>query len=122
MGIYDGFKDVVNVVKDLNNIELYKTILELQSQMNELYANNLQKSERIKELEELLTITGKMEFRNPFYYIEGDETPLCPGCWDGNNKAIHLLGESGCSQHCPTCDNKYVIDENGNVSNIRKKK
>lgn len=122
MGIYDGFKDVVKVVKDLDNIELYKRILEIQSQINELYENNLHKSERIKELEELLSITGKMEFRNPFYYIEGDETPLCPGCWDGDKKAIHLLGDSGRSQHCPNCYNKYVIDENGNVRNIRKKK
>lgn len=122
MGIYDGFKDIVKVVKDLDNIELYKRILEIQSQMNELYENNLHKSERIKELEELLSITDKIEFRNSFYYFKGEDDPLCTGCWEGNKKVVHLLGESGRSQHCPICDNKYVMDESSNIRNIRKNK
>ena len=122
MGIIETITDLVGLVKKIDNAELNSKIIDLQSQVYVLNEENSQKHLRIKELEELLSVTDKIVFRNPFYYFEGENDPLCPGCWDGNKKVVHLLGESGRSQHCPICDNKYVIDENSNVRNIRKKK
>ncbi|MEK0336567.1 MAG: hypothetical protein QQN41_03930 [Nitrosopumilus sp.] len=122
MGIYENIKDLVKIVKDLDNIELYGKLLDLQGQVNNLNQENISKTERIKELEDLLSVSGKMNFQSPFYYLDGDEIPFCPRCWESNKKAIHLLGTPHRSQECPECNNKYILDENGNVRNIRKKR
>lgn len=121
MGIYEKFKDVVKIVKDIDNIELYKEILEIQSEMNLLYEEKQENTERIKELEDVLKISKKLSFEYPFYYLKDDKVPFCPRCWEADQKAIHLLGTENESQFCPECSNKYILDRNnGKVRNIRK--
>src|SRR5262249_33160957 len=30
------------------------------------------------------------EFRPPFYFIPGETIPICPQCWEGDSRKIHL--------------------------------
>ncbi|MDV0593493.1 MULTISPECIES: hypothetical protein [unclassified Enterobacter] len=43
-----------------------------------------------KHLEEQLVDKSTFVFKPPLYWKEGDETPFCPRCYEGDNKKHHL--------------------------------
>ena len=90
MGAIDNVKEVAKLVKDLGNMELYRQILDLQGEIMELTQANRELQTKLTELENTLTQVGKMEFRSPFYYADGDNVPHCPRCWEVNKHAVHF--------------------------------
>jgi hypothetical protein len=78
-------KNISEIVKKYNDLELMRQIVDLQSQVFELQQENLAlKKERAERLD--------MQMRGPhgYYFKDGDEVPFCPKCWEGDGKPVHL--------------------------------
>jgi len=107
MSVIDNAKDIASLIKKIGDIELYRKIIDLEGEIVEIAGRNHELQKEIEELREKLSFQGKMVFRKPFYYSEGDESPFCPRCWESERKAIHLLGpfEDLAEQlyECPQC-------------------
>jgi len=107
MGAIDKVKGIVQLVQKLDNLELYRQILDLQGEILELTQENRELQTRVRELEDTLTKVGEMEFRSPFYYAEGDAIPHCPRCWEVDKRAVHypppFLSTAGPHYQCPEC-------------------
>ena|SRR5579872_6155499 len=99
-------------------LRLEKAKLEISSLGNE---EELAKAKRrILELESLLekeallhSQAQKVRFNGQYCYVEGDEHPQCPRCWEANKKPIHMTQpiswNGGIKRVCPEC--KYTVWE-----------
>jgi len=111
MSIIDHIRDAAKVARQIDNIELYKQILDLQGEALEIQEQLLEKTKRIKELEEALVIKQKIAFVDSAYFetnAEGNPTgdPYCPRCYDIDKKLCHLNSLGG-NMQCPNCHIKY---------------
>lgn len=115
MGIIENFKDMLKIADAANNLDLYKNLGELQTSVQGLQEENRQLHDENKGLKEKLELTGKMIHKPPFFYQDGDQTPFCPACWEGDRKAIHLLyshEEDSCIRwDCKTCKQMFLINK-----------
>ena len=53
MGIYDAFKDALNVAQKADNVELYRKLLDLSAQALDLQAENARLKEENAELRKI---------------------------------------------------------------------
>jgi len=116
MSILDDVKSVASTVQEINNLDLYKRVLDLNKGILDLVEENRELRAENEALKEKLNIQGKMIFSPPpFYYQEGDTTPYCPACWEGNRKAIHVVLANDTGEYiiwtCPACKTIYNIDK-----------
>jgi hypothetical protein len=45
--------------------------------------------------------------RNGYFFKEGDTEPLCPKCYEGTDRPIHLLPLISGKRKCPECSSTY---------------
>jgi hypothetical protein len=123
MSLYEGFKDVVKIVKKSDNVELYQKILDLQAEALQNSQQLLDKEEKISQLknkiEELETaLDSKAELirKNNLYFekdADGEPTgyAYCPRCWEVDNQLIHIQQDplNRGQSICPECDNCYAF-------------
>lgn len=106
MAVVETIKEVAKLVQQINNMELYQKILELQVQIRELLDENHASKRRIRELEEGQSIQESLEFRHNMYWrrtASGEEGPFCSGCWDAHRKLMRLLTLKNGVLSCPGC-------------------
>ena len=112
MSAIDNVKEVAKLVRDLGNMDIYRQILNLQGEIMDLTQTNRELQTKIRDLESTLNQVGKMEFRTPFYYAEGDDIPHCPRCWEVDKKAVHYPAPfpsgAGPVYICPQCERKII--------------
>ena len=117
MSILDNAKQIAEAVHQIQNLELYQRVLALHSDIVGLVEQNIGLRDEITELRKTASLKEKMQFSPPFYYQEGDKTPFCPACWEGNSRAAHLMyshEEDTCIRwDCPTCKYMYLIKKDG---------
>jgi hypothetical protein len=112
MGVVENVKEVADLVKKFNDIDLNRRILSLENEVMDLSRERRRADERIEELERALAFREKLVFKAPFYYVDGDSTPYCPGCWESKRTALHLhrvrlpLPVGDCMK-CPSCGETY---------------
>jgi len=117
MGVVENMKDVADIVKKFNDIELNRRILDLENEVLDLARARRRGEERIEELERTLKFKGALAFKEPFYWLAGDEVPFCPHCWEKEQKAIHVVhqwtegGET--RRDCPSCKTGYKVASSG---------
>jgi len=116
MSIISDVKDVVSLVKKLDDQELYQKILDLQSQILELSSEIIELKNRNTGLTEKLNIKENMDWQPPFYFKQGDSMPYCQLCFDSENQTIHLVyshlaDKKGYVWDCPKCQNKFITEE-----------
>jgi hypothetical protein len=113
MGVVENMKDVADLVKKFNDIELNRRILDLENQVLDLARAKRRGEETIEELERTLKFKGELVFREPFYLLQGDTTPFCPNCWEKDHRAIHVVymwTDGGVTRRdCPNCKTEYRI-------------
>lgn len=109
MGVIENVKEVSELVRKYNDIELNRRILSLENEVLDLSREKRRAEEKIEELTRALEFKGKLNFKQPFYYSEGDNTPFCPGCWEARKTAIYLANHpiSPVSWLCPACKTTY---------------
>ena len=91
MGVIDTAKDAVQLVQKIDNIELYRKILDLQADALKMVEENGKLRDRIKELEAAFVIKDTLVFEDNHYFVVKDGTkdgPYCTLCWD---KELNLV-------------------------------
>jgi len=77
-------KNISELIKKYNDLELMKQIVALQTEVFELQTESLALKKQIIALNE----REKMTRREPYgyYYKEDEEVPHCPKCWENEEK------------------------------------
>jgi len=113
MSIIDNAKELVTAVHEIKNLELYERVLNLNAGILELVDENRELRVEIEDLSKKLQLRGKMNFREPFYFQDGDVTPYCSSCWETKTHAIHVVKtsdrEGQARWDCPSCKNYYIV-------------
>lgn len=123
MGLYDVIKDALQIAQKADNIELYKTLLEVQKVALDMQEDIIKLKEKNKELQENLEIS-KMIQRHPITIVtlENDEyeTPYCSRCWDKDKHLVQVIINDNGTFDCPECDNKGLYSEEKRLDYNRK--
>lgn len=113
MGILDEMKEIGDLIKKAGDIELYRRINKLEGEVIDLTRDKRRSEEKLEELERTLKFKEKLTFREPFYWLEKDQTPYCPGCWEDKHKAVHVIfafdNARDARFDCPTCGHMYMV-------------
>src|SRR5699024_2102859 len=117
MDIIKGIKEVADVVRKADNIDLYRQILDLQKEALDLVEENNNLRKEITKMKEDKDIHDSLIVKDNFYFKEVDESaegPFCTACWDQNNKLIRLnVIKPYSDMHytsCPVCNTQLDID------------
>ena len=70
MAILETAKMAVELVRKLDNLEVLQQVVDLRSQIVELFDQNLQLKEQIKHLKARSAIKKKLVFKEGDYYLE----------------------------------------------------
>jgi hypothetical protein len=115
MSIIDQVRDVAKLAQEVGRMDLYKMVVELQSQVTELATEKFEAAQalvesrqRIADLEEKLRLKGQLEFRRGVYYLKredrSEDGPFCGRCWEADQLLIHVDGNNQ-HYHCRQCEN-----------------
>lgn len=90
MGLIEDAKEAVKLVQKIDNIELYRKILDLQSEAMELMEELREKDEIINKLKSTLSLKGKLICEHSAYWLKNDKNevvdgPFCTRCFDVEN-------------------------------------
>jgi hypothetical protein len=111
MSAIENVKEVADLIKKFNDIDLNRRILNLENEVLDLSRDKRRAEEKVEELEGLLKFSEKLTFGEPFYWLEKDSTPYCPQCWEAARTPIHLLYKGhmtgGHRYDCPKCTNVF---------------
>ncbi len=111
MSIIGDIKEVAKVAKQIDNIDLYRQILNLQGEALELMEQVQTKDKEIQDLKVKLELKTKLGFSNGLYYELNPAghaigSPYCPACFDNGGKAIHLTVFPSILR-CPVCSTQF---------------
>ncbi len=114
MDVLGSLKQLSELVKKYNDIELMKKIVELQAEVFELQQTNLQLKEQLARQKHHSADELAMKMSGPmnYYYREGDDVPFCPKCWEGpGHRQVHLPQaepwSGGIRRDCRVCNETY---------------
>ncbi len=113
MGAVENIKEVAELIKKYNNLELNRKIVALEDEVLELTRDKRRLENRMEEQERALKFQGELTFREPFYFLPGDKTPYCAACWESKRLAVHVADSWDPVRYnhreCPTCHHHYAI-------------
>ena len=92
MNVIDQAKELASLIKKIGDVELYRRIVELEGEIIELTRSKRELEESKRNLESQLALKKSISFESPFYFQEGDEIPICPRCWEKDDRLVHLTG------------------------------
>jgi hypothetical protein len=111
----DNVKEVADLVKKVGDIDLYRKIVALEGEILDLTREKRQLEDQLEAAERTLKLKENLAFKEPFYYLEGDKTPYCPGCWEDKRSAVHLkhIGdyEYTIDWQCTVCKHRYEVSK-----------
>lgn len=93
MSIIDNIKDVANVVRKADNIDLYRQILDLQQEALELVEENYELKGKLREIRKSTELHEKLTFESNSYFIKDEhkkDGPYCATCWDYEDKLVRM--------------------------------
>jgi hypothetical protein len=114
MGMLEDIKEAVKLVQKIDNIELYRKLLDLQGEVLQFSEQLKNKDKRIEELEAALQIKGNLKLKDSAYYLfdENDQLkdgPFCTKCFDVDQKTCRLLAtETEPKVFCPNCKASFA--------------
>lgn len=101
----DTIKGVAELTREINDLELKRKIIDLQSEVFTLIEENNRLKEEIQQVINAQQINKKLIFKDNGYYhrVDGEEIgPYCTACWDLYKRLIRLhVGDF--YQECPVC-------------------
>jgi hypothetical protein len=116
VGVIENMKEVAELVRKVGDIDLNRKIVNLEGEVLDLTRDKRQVEVKFEQLEELLSLKKALVFKEPFYWLEGDETPYCPACWEGTDRAVHVTFVFARTDEtrwdCPHCKYTYMDRKN----------
>jgi hypothetical protein len=118
MSIIENAKEIAKLVQQMDNIELYKKIIDFQLELIDLVEQNRTLRTEIILLHEKLELKEKLIYENNAYWIKKDDDskdgPFCSNCWDTKNLTVRMLIYDNEEKYhsCPNCKfgfNLYTI-------------
>ena len=100
MSVIDDVKSIAKIVQQIDNVDLYQKILDLQSEVMELCDENAALKAQVKHLSEKF-----------------GSGPFCSSCWDSQTNLIRLVTVQGKYYGCPTCGR--IMSEEGSLPEPR---
>jgi len=104
----ENVKEIADLIKKFNDIELNRRILNLENEVLDLSREKRRADEKIEELERTLKLRKELYFFEPFYWNKGDQTPFCPSCWETKTTAVHVTfghdNDDDSVWRCPSCN------------------
>ncbi len=85
-----GVKEIAELVRKYNDYSLYEKIVQLQTQVVELTSERCALKDENDTLRTQLSDRVQTVFRNPYYYKDGDEVPLCPRCYETSSRELRV--------------------------------
>lgn len=114
MGLYEAFKDVINVAQKADNLDLYRQLLDLSAQALDMQVEIARLKEENAELKKKHDLSSSLvRHVESFITKEGEESVLryCSHCWDTDEKLVQLLcDEEDGTFVCPHCKMKGTYD------------
>ena len=111
MGAVENIKEVADLVKKFNDIELNRRILKLEEEVIDLTRDKRRADDKVEELQRSLKFKSELKFKDPYYWLEGDLSPYCPGCWDAKRVPVHVVTVKHPmlqdQKQCPSCKHVY---------------
>ncbi len=115
MGLIENMKELADLIKKAGDIELYRKIVEAEGEIMGLTQENRRLGEKVLELERTLALQKRMEFKELFYFQDGDKTPHCPNCWEASKLAVHVTlifdDPKRTRWDCPHCKQTYLREK-----------
>ena len=93
MGLYDAFKDVLNIAQKADNIDFYRQLLDLSAQALDLQEENARLKSENAELRKAKDLEQRIvRHKQPFISLANDEQclPYCALCWAKENKLYQM--------------------------------
>ncbi len=95
MGVIENVKEIANIVRQIDNIELYRQIVDLQGEVVGLVEENGRLKHEVANLKEKLTVKGKLVVKDDCYWLPDDsgnlDGPFCTTCWDTEKQLVRML-------------------------------
>ena len=112
MGVVDNIKEITGLIQKIDNIELYRKILDLHAEVLGLVDENRGLRDKVQALEGRLAVRENLVFQGSVYIIRNDDGsskgPFCTGCWDGKNLLARLVDYgSNTYLNCPNCSKTF---------------
>lgn len=107
MGVLDDVKQVLKTVQQIDNLDLYRQIL--QAEVLELVEENRDLKSRLAELQEQVRIRGELMVRDDCYWRvgagEAEDGPYCTNCWDVRGNLVRMWRSKADRSYssCPNC-------------------
>lgn len=113
----ENVRSILDLAQKFGDVELKRRIVDLEDQVAELARERRRLEELTEEQQRLLEIRAKTSFKSPYWYMEGDDVPLCPKCYESSSSKlrIHLTHPAepwsgGTRRHCKNCG-QFFYDE-----------
>ncbi|MHC4426566.1 MAG: hypothetical protein ACYSYV_10775 [Planctomycetota bacterium] len=115
MGIIEDVKEAVKLSQQVNNVDLYRKLVDLQLEVIELTERLKEKNNTIEKLKTAFELKGKMICIESVYWLkdENDKTkdgPFCSKCFEVDHIQCHLARlpqDFRPGLKCPNCKAKY---------------
>lgn len=96
MGIVDNIKDAAKLAQQIDNMPLYRQILDLQAEAMDLTQQLRDKDEQIRQLEESLSFKSSLAKKDLAYFTVDDsgnitDGPFCTKCFDVDHTKCRLI-------------------------------
>ena len=106
-------KKIRKIISNATDRELVDLILDLQKEVFAIESRNLELASELASLKPQLDLPARMHTRpqSDYYFLDGDEVPFCPKCWESRGKAIHLQApvssDGRVRRECRVCKQTY---------------
>jgi hypothetical protein len=116
MGIIDNAKEIVGLIKKIDDVELYRKIVELEGEIIELTRENRDLKKKLDDIETLEAQLHKYQLEETpggavVYGFNGSPKHYaCPSCI--NKKELHILQDMRSSFGrfiCPGCEKTFPV-------------
>ena len=92
MDIIGNIKNVAKTIQQIDNIELYSKILNVQQEAMDLVDENRKLKDDVRELKDSLKVKEELIFERSCYWIKGEKKdgPFCTRCWDVDKNLVRM--------------------------------
>jgi hypothetical protein len=106
MGIVENVKEMAKLAHEVQNLELYKKLIDFQNEVFSLYDENRSLKDEVRQLTERLNLREKIHLENNMYWVTERDIrlgPYCPACYGKKGKTVQLLTLKGGHYGCVIC-------------------
>jgi len=112
MNVVDRAKELATLIKKLDDIDLYRKIVELEGEIIELTRQNRELGERVEDFERSSDIINKLTYDPPFYVGDLPSDLYCSHCIEVHKMPVHLVKTTRAEMRrriysCPKCSNEF---------------